>query len=372
MVERVNAFSQRTVIIRRYALTLAIAGGLLLLLCALLTWPGAPDVARAQEARTVDQAAITVKQTVGEAPGICAATTAIAVQTGRTVYYCITLRNSGTVSLTRHILAAGNITTTFLYPLNPGAEINLTNNILTELGATNRTFLSQQVSTAFTNTITVTSTNTAAGVTASNKAAVRVAIGTVAIRVTKTAAITDDCSGTRSLAVPISTTVKYCVIIQNIGTLPLASHRLVDPLLNIDVSFGTNVPINASLRITDGNLRRINNTQHLELFITRDVTNSLTVTSTTADGIAGSAGNQAAVVIGRTSMTATATLGLEDQCSTTTALTALNGRTVNHCLRLTNNGTIPLEVHTIQWLQSTSTTPVVNTTLRKQYNLGKR
>ena len=133
MVERVNAFSQRTVIIRRYALTLAIAGGLLLLLCALLTWPGAPDVARAQEARTVDQAAITVKQTVGEAPGICAATTAIAVQTGRTVYYCITLRNSGTVSLTRHILAAGNITTTFLYPLNPGAEINLTNNILTEI-----------------------------------------------------------------------------------------------------------------------------------------------------------------------------------------------------------------------------------------------
>jgi hypothetical protein len=374
MVERVNELSERTVLIRRYTLALAIAGGLLLLLCALLTWPLASFAARAQEGRATDQASIDVRQTVGETPGICASTTAIAVTANRTVYYCILLRNSGSVPLWRHILATGNISTTFSYTLNPGAEIYVTNNILNapEFGATNKTFLSQQASsTAFTNTITVTSTNMAAGVTASNRASVRVAIGTVAVRVTKTAAINDDCSGTRSLAVPINTTVKYCVTIQNIGTLPVLNHRLVDPLLNIDVTFSTNVPINASLRITDGNLRRIDSSQQLELLITGDVTNSLTVTSTTADGAAATASNQASVVIGRTSLTATATLGNEDQCSTTTALTSLNGRTVYHCLRLTNNGTIPLETHNIQWLQGTSTTPVATAVITETVQPGQ-
>lgn len=375
MVERVNEFFKQARMIRRYTLALLIAGGLLLLLCGLLTWPWATSPALAQEARTTDQAAIAVKQTVGETVGNCAATTIIAVPAGRNVYYCVTLRNNGTVPLLRHTLATASGSTSFTQTLNPGQEIEVTNNVLSGLGATNSTLLGQQVNgtagAVLTNTITVTSTNASVGAVATGKAAARVVLGTLAIKVTKTAAINDDCSGTRAFAVPISTTVKYCVTIQNIGTLPLANHRLVDPLLNIDVTFPTNVPINASLRITDGNLRRINNTQHLELFITGDVTNSLTVTSTTADGAAATANNQAAVVIGRTSMTVTATLGLEDHCSTTTALTSLNGRTVYHCLRLTNNGTIPLEIHTIQWLQGTSTTPVVNTTITETVQPGQ-
>ena len=324
MAGRVNELSERTGMSRRSPLVLAIAGGLLLLLWGLLAWPLAPFTVRAQEARTTQQAAIEVRQTVGETVGNCAATTTIAAPVNRTVYYCVILRNNGTVPLVRHTFVIGNSSASFTRTLNPGDEIQVTNNILSGLGATNSVILSRTVAgatgTVLTNTVIVTSTNTAIGAVATNRAAARIIVGTVALRVTKTAAINDDCSGTRSLAAPISTTVKYCVIIQNIGTLPLANHRLVDPLLNIDVTFPTNVPINATLRITDGNLRRINNTQHLELFITKDVTNSLTVTSTTIEGAAGAATNQAAVVIGRTSMSATATLGVEDQCSTTTAL----------------------------------------------------
>ncbi|MCE7988888.1 MAG: hypothetical protein DYG89_47640 [Caldilinea sp. CFX5] len=360
--------------IKRYTLALLLAGGLLLLLYGVLTWPLAPVPVRAQDAGTPDQAGIEVKQTVGEAVGNCATTTVIAAPANRSIYYCVTLRNSGAVPLLRHTLAIANISTSFPFTLNPGQEIQVTNNVLSGVGATNSTILSRTVSStppSFTNTVTVTSTNAVAGVTASGKASVRVVVGTAAIRVTKTAAINDDCSGTRAIAVPISTTIKYCVIIQNIGTLPLTNHRLVDPLLKIDVGFPTNVPINASLRITDGNLRRIDSNQHLELFITGDLTNTLTVTSTTAEGAAATASNQATAIIGRSSMTATATLGLEDQCSTTTALTSLNGRTVYHCLRLTNNGTIPLEFHTIQWVQSTSTTPVVNTTITETVQPGQ-
>ncbi len=374
MVERVNEFSKPAGMIKRYTPALLFAGGLLLLLYGLLTWPLAAAPVRAQNARTPEQATIEVKQTVGETVGNCATTTAIAVPANRTIYYCVTLRNSGTVPLFQHTLAIANISTTFPFTLNPGQEIQLTNNVLSGVGATNPTLLSRVVSAApasFTNTVAVTSTNAVAAVTASGKTSVRVVVGTAAIRVTKTAAINDDCSGARAIAVPISTTIKYCVTIQNIGTLPLANHRLVDPLLKIDISFPTNVPINASLRITDGNLRRIDSSQHLELLITGDITNTLTVTSTTAEGAAATASNQAAAVIGRTSMTATATLGLEDQCSTTTALTSLNGRTVYHCLRLTNNGTIPLDFHTIQWVQSTSTTPVVNTTITETVQPGQ-
>lgn len=371
MVERVNEFPKPARLIRRYTLALLLAGGLLLLLYGVLTWPVAPAPVHAQDARTPDQAALEVVQTVGEAVGICTSTPIIAAPAGRLVYYCVTLRNKGTVPLSRHTLTTVNRSTTFTQTVNPGEEIYVTNNILSGI---NSTILSRTVAgtagAVLTNTVIVTSTNNA-GAIATARASARVVVGTAAIRVTKTAAINDDCSGTRAIAVPISTTIRYCVIIQNTGTLPLANHRLVDPLLKIDISFPTNVPINASLRITDGNLRRLDSSQQLALLITSNVTNTLTVTSTTAEGAAATASNQATAVVGRSSMTATATLGLEDQCSTTTALTSLNGRTVYHCLRLTNTGTIPLEFHTIQWLQSASTTPVVNTTITETVQPGQ-
>ena len=371
MVERVQELIPQRRLIQRYLLALLIAGGLLLLLGGLLTWPAFTTSTHAQEARTTEQAAITVTQTVGETPGICASTAAVAVPSGRTVYYCLKLRNSGDVPLFRHTLATANSSTSFTQTLNPGDEIQLTNNILGEFGATNRNFLVQQVSSAVVNTITVTSINATAGVTATGKAAARVLLGTVGIKVTKTVARNDDCSGSRAIAVTANTTVKYCVTIQNTGSLPLTNHHLTDPRLNIDVRFPFNIPVNASLRITDGALRRYDSTQHLELTITEDVTNSLTVTSSTAEGAITSASNQAVAIIGQSSTALTATLGLEDNCSTTTTLTALNTRTVYHCLRLTNNGTVPLETHTIQWLQGTATTPVVNTTITETVQPGQ-
>lgn len=367
-VEQVHALEQRPPTANAYRLALFLAGiFLLLLLGSLLVEP-----ARAQTQRAADQAAIELTQTVGTSVGICSSTNAIAVTSGN-VYFCVTLRNSGTVSLSQHRLTLGTKTITFTQALNPGQQIQLTSNILNSFGK-DGTILVQAVSgsagTVLTSTVIMTSTNAQADVVATGQATARVVIGRAELAVTKTVGLTDACPTTKGIAVDTNATVKYCVTIKNTGTLTLTNHRLVDPQLNVDVAFPLKFPVGATLVITDGALQKYDSSQHLNLVVTNDVTNTATITSTTAEGASISASANAVAAVGKTSSTITYTVGLEDGCATSTMMPFISGRTLYYCLKLTNNGTIPLEAHNVRW-QSSLTTALVNTTITQTVQPGQ-
>jgi len=70
---------------------------------------------------------IAVAKTVGTTPGVCAATSAITVAPGTTVYYCYTVTNTGTLTLDLHTLVDDQLGTIFSglsYALTPGSSVN--------------------------------------------------------------------------------------------------------------------------------------------------------------------------------------------------------------------------------------------------------
>lgn len=76
---------------------------------------------------TVNAPAIELSLTVGTEAGVCAATDAIEVNSGTTVYYCYTVENSGNVPLTLHDLVddkLGEIFQGLAYNLLPGESVS--------------------------------------------------------------------------------------------------------------------------------------------------------------------------------------------------------------------------------------------------------
>jgi len=70
---------------------------------------------------------IAVAKTVGTTPGVCAATSAITVAPGTTVYYCYAVTNTGSVTLDLHTLVDDQLGTIFSglnYALTPGSSVN--------------------------------------------------------------------------------------------------------------------------------------------------------------------------------------------------------------------------------------------------------
>jgi len=356
-----------------YGLAILIAGALLLLLIGgLLSAPAVAQQAPGQDGRAVNQPAIAVNQTVGTAVGICPPNAAIAVVANTTVHYCVTLRNSGTVPLSRHTLFSSllNESVTFTQTLNPGQEIALTTNVLNSLVGESfdlSTVAAGGNGNVISNTVTITSTN-GQGTVATGQAVARVVIGTVGVKVTKTVGLRygpDGCTtATKGVAVAANTTVYFCVTLQNTGTLPLTKHSLHDPLLNVEYNFeallapGTPVLITSEAR------------EELGYSATQTVTNTVFFTSTTAEGISVSAQDQAAVFIGQPGIDLTYTIGSDsDPCGTATSLTIASGRPVQHCLRIQNNGAVPFTNHTLQWSQNNA--QLLNTTITQTLPPGQ-
>ncbi|MEZ4728011.1 MAG: hypothetical protein R3E79_12850 [Caldilineaceae bacterium] len=363
-------------ILRRYIYGLAflIASVLLLLLIGRLL--GAPAVAQqasAQDERAVNQPAIAVNQTVGTAVGICPPNAAIAVTANTPVYYCVTLRNSGDVALSRHTLFSSllNESVTFTQTLNPGQEIALTTNVLDNLGQS-FTLATPNVTTNLTHTVTITSTN-GQGTVATGQAIARVVIGTVGVKVTKTVGVVAGQNGCRTtaakgVAVAANTMVYYCVTFQNTGTLPLTTHSLRDPLLNVVREYNEEelapVAPGASLLISSDEV------PGLAVSATQHVTNTVFFTSTTAEGISVSTQDEASVFIGQPGIVLTYTIGSDSNpCGTATSITIASGRPVQHCLRIQNSGAVPFTNHTLQWSQNN--VQLLNTTITRTLQPGQ-
>ncbi len=338
-------------------------GLLLLLLCLLVDSPSL-----AQEARTVHQASIAVNQTVGTAVGICSPTAMIAAPTNTNVHYCVSIRNTGSVPLSHHTISTSlaDGSATFEQTIAPGEDpFSITSSMIGSL-------LSQSIpasltGTTITHTVMITSTN-AQGDVATGQAEARVIVGSTGLRITKTVGLaTSGCTDTRAIAVAINTPVTYCVTMQNTGTLTLTRHQLIDPLLSVNETFDSNT--DANLIISPGETIRIANVVANNAFLVTDnITNTVTVNSSTAEGVSVSAQAQAAVLVGRASIAVTSTWGLvATTCGTNTAMAIVSGRTIYHCLRLTNEGTIPLETHEIR----SATAPIVSTTITETLQPGQ-
>lgn len=76
---------------------------------------------------TAGPATITLDKTVGTDPATCGATDVITVTVGSTAYYCYTVTNTGSVTLTTHDLSddmLGTILSGYAYDLGPGASVS--------------------------------------------------------------------------------------------------------------------------------------------------------------------------------------------------------------------------------------------------------
>jgi predicted outer membrane repeat protein len=124
---------------------LTLAGRILFLLFFLvITWLVASPPAAAQTAPP-PAAQIALTKTVGLAPDVCSANSTLAVEPGVTVYYCFTVQNTGSLTLTRHFLEDSDLGfRSFHAELAPGTMLNTMNLDVT-----------------FSATINLTTTNTA-------------------------------------------------------------------------------------------------------------------------------------------------------------------------------------------------------------------
>ena len=335
---RTNLTKRRRGAIAYGLATFSLAIGLLL-----LWWP-TPSQA---------QATLGVKQTVGTAANRCASTVAIAVATNTTIQFCVTLTNPTNVVLTQHTLRlivpelALTRALTFTTNLPPGQSVAVNTSYLAGIGqSVSPSPLAATASTSFTSTVTATSTNRE-GDTASGTAAVRVVIGAVGLQLKKTVGtLGNQCGTTRGLAVNQNTTVYYCVTITKSGDLPLVQHRLVDDALGVDITF-TDPITNTTPRIyTAERVRALQPPTELKKIITQNFTNTVTLTSYTAEGVEVTAQAAAHAIVGRAAISVTDTVGgSATGCATTNTFAVAANATVYHCLRITNRGTVPLTRH---------------------------
>ncbi|MCU0293329.1 MAG: DUF11 domain-containing protein, partial [Thermoanaerobaculaceae bacterium] len=171
--------------------------------------------------------AITLAKTVGTTPGVCAATTAISVDPGTTVYYCYTVTNTGNVTLNLHDLADDQLGTLFSglnYALTPGSGVDTVAAGLS---------IPAVINTTTTNTATWTGYNAGSTDTATAQASATVTVVVApSITLTKTVGTTSGvCATTSSISVTAGTTVYYCYEVTNTGNTTLNLHDLTDDQL---------------------------------------------------------------------------------------------------------------------------------------------
>ncbi len=98
------------------------------------TTVGLTATAAAAAQVSVGNAAVQFIKTVGTDPTACPTTTTLVAPRETRLYYCVTIRNTGGLSLTQHLLRepALAIDLTFNYTITPGAQLVITNRVLTE------------------------------------------------------------------------------------------------------------------------------------------------------------------------------------------------------------------------------------------------
>jgi uncharacterized repeat protein (TIGR01451 family) len=172
-------------------------------------------------------------KTVGTDAAACAPTANIAVPTGTDVHFCLTITNTGFVTVTNHTIADPTlgIQVTIPYTLSPGASVALTSTVIPALGPVT-------VNAPIVNTAVVTGTAGTLSATSASTATVST-IG-LGIAVTKTVGLSDTTCGTSStLNINLGTRVYYCFTIENQSEITVTNVAVSDPLLNYTANIST-------------------------------------------------------------------------------------------------------------------------------------
>ncbi len=175
----------------------------------------------------VGSATATLTYTVGTDPTSCATTKTLSVLTSTRAYYCIHLKNTGTLPLERFTLSAPQLSLqrTLTRTVPAGASIVLTSSFDSAL----ETLITAAQNTTLNSTITVNG-YTAEGVLVHTEGTVVVTVGGLIFTVVKYARTTPDgCVAPEPLAISSTTQFYYCVVIRNTGQVPITGFALSEP-----------------------------------------------------------------------------------------------------------------------------------------------
>lgn len=279
---------------------------------------------------------MTVAKTVGTDENQCSATTGVAVSRGTTVYYCVTLRKTGTLTFTRHRLvdAALGIDVTIT---DPGAYI-LDNNPVEITSAIEP--LTKTITQNFTNTVTLTS-YTPEGVAVSAQAKAHAIVGSARTVVTDTVGTrSGECATTTSVTVTSGSIVYHCISIKNLGTEPLARHEISAPQLGLTQVLTKTIRTGEVLTVTNLTFSQLQST------VSTAVTNTVTVRSVSRNGVATSDSAAANLNLGTAALTVTKYPQRDpNTCAKNTALSVLSNESFYYCLVVRNNSQLPLVNH---------------------------
>lgn len=295
------------------------------------------------------RASASLKKTVGQTADVCATTTTEAVLSAGKVYYCLTIQNTGNITLVQHLItdpSLGVINRSLdNYPLKPSAVLTLTNAQIGELAS------DFNGTTNITNTAFYTGTGQYNLLAPSVQAQAKVELAKATIALTTTvSANTAGCGPYDTIGVSPGATIYYCVTIKNTGNLTLTNFVVKDSLLGLDQNFSYILKPGDQLVMSPATPNGLPADLIAKLTVTnaQAAVDTFTVTATTAEGLNNTQSDTTQVSIG------TPVIGLAKylekdptSCAPTASLTVAVGEQVYYCLRVENRGQLTLTIHQI-------------------------
>jgi hypothetical protein len=202
---------------------------------------------------------VEVVKSVGQDRSTCPTSSSLRIPSGQSVAFCVSIRNTGDVTLTSHSLTDNplSISASFNYTLAPGARLDIIPTNMAGLGI-NGSLERTNITSPFANTVSYTG-RANNDLTASGVSTATVDIGNTTVRFTKTLSTQpEDCTGSTTMQVPKGTQLYYCASIQNTGVVTLTHHHLTETYLSIDVSFDYPLAPGQTLHVTNDFLERNN------------------------------------------------------------------------------------------------------------------
>ncbi len=255
--------------------------------------------AQAQAKVEVAKAAIVISTTVGVNSQTCGAHDTIGVSPGATLYYCITVKNTGNLTLTNFTVSDSllGLNQNFSYALKPGGQLVISARNPNALAFDPSKLVVTSVQTPMADTFTVMA-RAAEGLSASQSANTQASVGAPVIGLFKyLEKDPTSCAPTASLTIAAGQPVYYCLRVENRGQLTLTSHRITEPATNINSQFTYTLAPDAVLTITNSLLTSALNASAVlgPFTFSTNVVNTLTFSTNTAEGIGTTASASAAV-----------------------------------------------------------------------------
>lgn len=297
------------------------------------------------EVSAIEQASLLITATVGTASGACATSNRVQVIANTTVYYCYTVRNTGSEPLRVHNLQSsrGSVNRNLdTFTLEPNTQRVFSTTIEIEGDDLS---LSDSTNVDVTNYITWTARPTqdsGTSVVATSNASIDVVNPSINV-VKSVGQERNVCGASTSLRIPSGQAVDFCISIQNTGDITFTRYALTDTQLSIiRPSFNYTLAPGATLAIFYANMTQIlgQGSGSLERTnITSRFVNDVAVTAYTASGLSSTGVSTATVDIGTTTVRMTKTVSTRaDDCGGSNTIQVPAGTEVYYCVIVENTG----------------------------------